>query len=122
MCPKSKPTETVLHRIELQQTERDALEMVAASITARNLTASLNNLATPFTTATVAGVAWTISILAVAGLALSETAQSDAKEAGKGALWTAALGPVWGGINALSGDKISNKFESIMSGINDKYI
>jgi len=122
MCPKAKADQVIVHRIEFQETERDALEMVAASITARNVTASLNNLATPFTTATVAGVAWTISILAVLGIALSETAQEKVKEAGKGALWQTALGPIWGGINALSGDKISNKFESILSGINDKYI
>lgn len=122
MCPKAKADQVITHRIEFQETERDALEMVAASITARNVTASLNNLASPFTKATVAGVAWTISILAVAGIALSETAQNEVKEAGKGALWQTALGPLWGGINALSGDQISNKFEGIMSGINDKYL
>jgi hypothetical protein len=120
--PKAKADQVITHRIEFQETEREALEMVAASITARNVTASLSNLATPFTTATVAGVAWTISILAVAGIALSETAQNELKEAGKGAVWQAALGPIWGTINALSNDQISNKFESIMSGINDKYI
>jgi len=122
MCPKRKPTETVLHRIELQQTERDALEMVAASITARNVSATINNLVTPFTTATVAGVAWSLSILGVVALTLSEKAQKAALESGESALWDAALGPLWGTVNALSGDKISNKFESIMSNINDKYI
>jgi hypothetical protein len=120
--PKAKSDQVITHRIEFQETEREALEMVAASITARNVTASVNNLVTPFTTATVAGVAWTISILAVAGIALSETAQKAAVEEGKGVLWGAALGPVWGLVNSLSDDAISNKFESIMSSINDKYI
>jgi hypothetical protein len=64
MCPKSKPTETVLHRIELQQTERDALEMVAASITARNVTASVGNLITPILSASAAGVAAGLGMIA----------------------------------------------------------
>jgi hypothetical protein len=118
MCPKAKSDQVITHRIEFQETEREALEMVAASIAARNVTASLNNLVTPFTTATVAGVAWTISILAVAGIALSETAREKVKEEGKGALWQTALGPVWGTIDALSGDQISNKFESMMRNMN----
>jgi hypothetical protein len=100
--------------------------MVAASITARNVSATVNNLVTPFTTATVAGVAWSLSILGVLGLALSEKARKAVLESGEsaleGALWQAALGPVWGLVNSLSDDKISNKFESIMSNINDKYI
>ena len=70
MCPKAKPTETVLHRIELQQTERDALEMVAASITARNATASVENLTkgvgnllTPILGASVAGISVALGLL-----------------------------------------------------------
>jgi hypothetical protein len=122
MCPKKKSDHVQVHRIELQQTEREALEMVAASITARNVTESVNNLVTPFTTASVAGVAWSLSILGVVALSLSERAQKAAFEGGQGALWDAALGPVWGLVNSLSDDAISNKFESIMSSINDKYI
>ena len=122
MCPKAKADQVITHRIEFQETERDALEMVAASIAARNVTESVNNLVTPFTTATVAGVAWSLSILGVVALSLSERAQKAAVEGGKGALWDAALGPVWGLVNSLSDDSISNKFERIMSNINDKYI
>jgi len=48
MCPKRKPTETLLHRIELQQTERDALEMVAASLTVRNLGEGVGSILSPF--------------------------------------------------------------------------
>ena len=70
MCPKSKPTETVLHRLELQTAERDVLEMVAASITARNVTASaenltkgVGNLITPILGASVAGVGVALGLL-----------------------------------------------------------
>lgn len=48
MCPKLKPEKVILHRFELQQTERDALEMIAASITARNVSESLENITKPF--------------------------------------------------------------------------
>jgi hypothetical protein len=96
--------------------------MVAASIAARNVTAAVNNLVTPFTTATVAGVAWSLSILGVAVLTFSEQAQKALLDETKSSAWQAVLGPVWGLANALSDDKISNKFESIMSNINDKYI
>jgi hypothetical protein len=44
MCPKAKSDQVVTHRIEFQDTERDALEMVAASIAARNVTQSVTNL------------------------------------------------------------------------------
>jgi len=73
MCPKSKPTETVLHRIELQQTERDALEMVAASITARNVTTSINSLITPFTQASVAGIGFALALVGAFGVAQEAT-------------------------------------------------
>ena len=120
--PKAKADTVTTHRIEFQQTERDALEMVAASIAARNVSASVNSLVTPFTTATVAGVAWSLSILGVAYLSFSEKAQQMAVESVEGSLWDTALGPIWGTINSLSGDKISNGFQDIMSNINDKYI
>lgn len=68
MCPKSKPTETILHRIEFQQSERDALEMVAASITARNVTQSVSNLISPFTQASIAGMTFAITIAALVGI------------------------------------------------------
>ena len=122
MCPKKKSDHIQTIRFEFQETERQALEMVAASMAARNVTESVNNLVTPFTTASVAGVAWSLSILGVVALSLSERAQKAVVEAGQGALWDAALGPVWGLVNSLSDDAISNKFESIMSNINDKYI
>ena len=63
MCPKLKPSEIKLHRLELQQTERDALEMVAASITARNVTQSVNNLISPVLSASAAGIAAVLGLI-----------------------------------------------------------
>ena len=64
MSPKAKADNVTTHRIEFQQTERDALEMVAASITARNatqsvanLTKGVGNLIDPVLSASAAGVA-----------------------------------------------------------------
>jgi len=48
MCPKLKPSEIKLHRLELQQTERDVLEMVAASMTVRNLGEGVGSILSPF--------------------------------------------------------------------------
>lgn len=71
MCPKAKSDRVVTHRIEFQDTERDALEMVAASITARNVTAGVENitrgvgnLITPILSASAAGVAAALGLLA----------------------------------------------------------
>ena len=69
--PKAKSTQVITHRIEFQQTEREALEMVAASITARNvassvenLTKGVGNLMTPVLSASAAGVAAALGIIA----------------------------------------------------------
>ena len=63
MCPKAKATQVITHRIELQTKERENLDMVAASITARNVTASVGNLLTPFTQCTIAGAITATTIL-----------------------------------------------------------
>jgi len=63
MCPKLKPEKVILHRFELQQTERDLLEMVAASITARNVTQSVNNLISPVLSASAAGIAAVLGLI-----------------------------------------------------------
>jgi len=62
MCPKAKANQVIVHRIEFQETERDALEMVAASITARNVTKSINNLIAPFTQASIAGLTFAVTL------------------------------------------------------------
>jgi hypothetical protein len=64
MCPKAKSDKVVTHRIEFQQTEREALDMVAASITVRNLSASVGNVMNPILGASVAGVAAGLGLLA----------------------------------------------------------
>jgi hypothetical protein len=71
MCPKAKSDQVVTHRIEFQDTERDALEMVAASIAARNVTQSVTNLTKgvgnlidPVLSASFAGVAAALGIIA----------------------------------------------------------
>ena len=76
MCPKAKADEVITHRIEFQETERDALEMVAASIaaknisgTAKNITQSFSNLVTPFTQASIAGITFAITLAGMIGIA-----------------------------------------------------
>jgi len=126
MCPKAKSDQVITHRIELQKTERESLELFAVSMAAKNLTASVKNVITPFTTATVAGVAWSLSILgglwASANPDLYANLKTVVGEELKSSAWSQVLGPFWGTINAVSDDSISSKFESIMSNINDKYI
>ena len=87
--PKAKADQVIVHRIELQETERDALEMIAASITARNVSTSINNVITPFTQASVAGIAFAISILGAFGVA---------KEAHKAGIEPSDVLPFAGGI------------------------
>jgi hypothetical protein len=67
--PKAKADQVIVHRIELQETERDALEMIAASITARNVSQSINNVITPFTQASIAGLSFALSLTAAFGVA-----------------------------------------------------
>lgn len=75
MCPKAKSDQVITHRIELQQTERDAFEMLAASMAAKNVSHSINNLITPFTQASIAGITFALSIAGVVGV-LSEGAKN----------------------------------------------
>ena len=62
--PKRKPDQVIVHRIELQEHEREALDMVAASITARNVTASIGNLVTPILGASAAGIGAALGLIA----------------------------------------------------------
>ena len=91
MSPKAKSDQVITHRIEFQETERDALEMVAASITAKNVTASVENLTkgvgnllTPILSASVAGVAAGLGLLAwyeSEGVAAKDSAQKRRADA-----------------------------------------
>jgi len=71
--PKAKSDRVVTHRIELQEHERETLDMVAASITARNVTASVGNLISPILQASGAGVAAMLGLLAYYELYYEET-------------------------------------------------
>ena len=53
--PKAKADQVITHRIEFQQTERDALEMVAASMAVKNIGDGLGSFVSGFTRATIPG-------------------------------------------------------------------
>ena len=57
MCPKAKPQQVIVHRIELQEKEREALDMMAASYAANNASKAINNIISPFTMITTSGLA-----------------------------------------------------------------
>ena len=61
--PKAKPDKIIVHRIEMQTKERDSLDLLVGSLAARNLTASVSNLLTPFTQCTIAGAITATTIL-----------------------------------------------------------
>jgi len=48
--PKSKPDQVIVHRIELQESERRVLEQVAAGYTFRNATKGIFNITSDMTT------------------------------------------------------------------------
>jgi hypothetical protein len=73
--PKRKPDKLQSIRIELQDSEREALDMIAASIAAKNVTSSINNLITPFTQASVAGLTFALSLVGLIAVG-SEAAKS----------------------------------------------
>lgn len=58
--PKSKPTQVIVHRIELQEKERDMAEALVASRTINNIANSINGLvaAAGVTVVGYLGVKW----------------------------------------------------------------
>jgi len=48
--PKSKPTQVIVHRIELQESERRILEQVSAGYTFRNVSKGIFNITSDLTT------------------------------------------------------------------------
>ena len=57
--PKAKPDQVIVHRIELQETEREALDTLVASNAVRNVGAAVGSIINPILGASVAGlVAW----------------------------------------------------------------
>ena len=78
MCPKAKATSTVSHRIEFQETERDLLEMVGASITARNVSQSVGSILSPILQMTpTSGVIFGSIISLIVAKAAADYAVSD---------------------------------------------
>jgi len=118
MCPKSKPTETVLHRIELQQTERDALEMVAASITARNVSKTINNVISPFTQASVAGISFALALVGAVGLAAEAQKVGATKEDIAPFFFGIIPGSVVYGIRNINWTNVQNEFDKRMRDYN----
>ena len=117
--PRAKSDVHHTYRIELQQTERESLELLTASLAARNVTAAVGNILTPFTTATVAGMGWTNAILAALyGIKESEEAQKIINlDADEGILFNLLAGPFWGGINMLSSNEVKNKVQSFLNSV-----
>ena len=118
MCPKKKSDHVQVHRIELQQTERDALEMVAASIAARNVSQSINNVITPFTQASIAGLSFALSLATAFGVA---------KEAHKAGIEPSDVLPFVGGIipgsvvygiRNINWQNVQNEFDKRMRNYN----
>ena len=62
--PKRRSDVHHTYRIELQQSEREIVEMVGASMAAKNIGAAVGSFVTPFTTATIPGVVLWGSVLA----------------------------------------------------------
>jgi len=62
--PKRKPDQVIVHRVELQEKERESLEFMAMSFAAKNYSASIGNLVTPVLGATATGVGAALGILA----------------------------------------------------------
>lgn len=118
--PRAKSDVHHTYRIELQQTERESLELLTASLAARNLSAAVGNILTPFTTATVAGMGWTIAILAALhGIKEAEDAQKPKidLDADEGILFNLLVGPFWGGINMLSNNEVKNQVQSFLNSV-----
>ena len=114
--PKAKPDKVIVHRIEFQESERELLSMIAGSFAANNVTKSAANLVTPFTSATVAGVAWSLAILGTAGLTLSEKLRAKAIEEGQD-LKEFLVTPFWKTLELFSGGEVKSQFEKILENI-----
>jgi hypothetical protein len=68
--PKAKADSVVIHRIEFQDKEREALEMMAASYSAKNIMEGTSSLIGSFTTASIAGTVLFGSVIAAIGIEL----------------------------------------------------
>jgi len=78
VMPKAKPTEVIVHRIELQEHERDTMDMVAASYAAKNIAQGIGSLLEPFTKCTLWGAAVASTIWGV--VIVERFAKSEAEK------------------------------------------
>jgi len=72
--PKAKADQVIVHRIELQETERDALELFIASNAAKNVGDGLGSIISSFTRATIPGTILWGSIIAFVAIELESLA------------------------------------------------
>jgi len=96
MCPKLKPEKVILHRFELQQTERDALEMVAASMTVRNIGEGVGSIISPFLKMSAAsGIVLSSILAAIAAKAAADKALDIINPEGVGGVTTRIATSPW---------------------------
>jgi len=87
--PKRKPDQVIVHRIELQTKEREALEMVAASTVVRNVGEGVGAVMTPLTRLSIASLGTILGALTVA--------EVMDPESGLRRGWDKLTGFLWGG-------------------------
>lgn len=79
MCPKAKSDRHITHRIELQQTERDAFEMVAASMAVKNIGEGVGSILKPILGASLAGIGAWLAIMAYIESRISNSLTEEGK-------------------------------------------
>jgi hypothetical protein len=83
--PKSKPDQVIVHRLELQEHEREALDMVAASTVVRNVGEGVGAVLKPMASLSLASLGAILGALTVTEVT---------KEGG---IWDKLVGLLWGG-------------------------
>jgi hypothetical protein len=83
--PKSKPDQVIVHRLELQEHEREALDMVAASAVVRNVGEGVGAVLKP------------IASLSLASLGAILGALTVTEVTKEGGIWDKLVGLLWGG-------------------------
>lgn len=72
--PKAKADQVIVHRIELQETERDALELLVTSMAVKNITTAGSSFVSAFTRATWSGAILWGSVAALIAIELEALA------------------------------------------------
>lgn len=87
--PKAKPDQVIVHRIELQEHEREALDMVAASTVVRNVGEGVGAVLKPLASLSIASLGAILGALTVA--------EVTDPESGVRRGWDKLVGFLWGG-------------------------